>query len=78
MPGNSKRKQQLKRAREAKKTRLEQESQEETGLDSSALLDDPDSNYDSEDDELYDPDMETFDDESAAECFAREWVESLS
>lgn len=65
MPGNSKRKQQLKKAREAKKKRLEQESQEETDLDSSALLDDPDSNYDSEDDELYDPDMETFDEESA-------------
>ena len=81
MPTKSKRKQQLESAREAKKLKRDDFSQEvsaDSELNTSALLDDS-GIYISDEDEMYDPDVDDQSDmEAKIHRFSQEWVESLN
>ena len=81
MPAKSKRKQQLEGAREAKSLKRDGFSEDASidgELSTSALLDDS-GVYISDDDEMYDPDVDDKSDiEAKINQFAKEWVESLN
>ena len=81
MPAKSKRKQQLEGAREAKSLKRDGFSEDasiDCELSTSALLDDS-GVYISDDDEMYDPDVDDKSDiEAKINQFAKEWVESLN
>ena len=81
MPAKSKRKQQLEGAREAKSLKWDGFSEDasiDCELGTSALLNDS-GVYISDDDEMYDPDVDDKSDiEAKINQFAKEWVESLN
>ena len=67
-------KRQLAEAREVK--RMKSTNEDEEVLDSSMMLRD-DMEYNSEEDQEYDPDTEEFNEETAVDCYSNEWIESL-
>ena len=67
-------KRQLAEAREVK--RMKSTNEDEEVLDSSMMLRD-DMEYNSEEDQEYDPDIEEFNKETAVDCYSNEWIESL-
>ena len=81
MPAKSKRKQQLEGAREAKSLKRDgfsEDASADSELGTSALLDDS-GVYISDDDEIYDPDVDDKSDmEAKINQFAKEWAESLN
>ena len=74
MGKRSNRKRQLAEAREVK--RMKSTNEDEEVLDSSMMLRD-DMEYNSEEDQEYDPDTEEFNEETAVDCYSNEWIESL-
>ena len=80
MPYTSQRKRQLQDARKTKVQKRgessKEESQASSSLESSTLLENLE-DYDTEQDEEYDPETEEFDEESSIQTHAHEWADSL-
>ena len=79
MPYTSKRKRQLQDVRKTKVQKRGESSKEESrvsSLELGTLLENLE-DYDTEQDEKYDPETEEFDEESSIQTHAREWADSL-